>query len=197
MPLVLITPPAAEPVTLDQAKAHMRVTHEREDDLIAALIMAAREQAEHMTGRQLMTATWELHLDAWAGAVFEIPRPPLQSVASVTYLDEDGQEQTVSPTLYTVDMASIMGRVVLKPGASWPTPGRLPGAVRVRFTAGYVSVPLSIAAWIKVQVATSYLNREEFQNSRSAQSSSPAYEGALPGRFIDRLLDPYIIPVVA
>ena len=52
----LITGPIDEPITLAEAKAHLRVTIDNEDDLITRLIKGARESFERETGRQLLTA---------------------------------------------------------------------------------------------------------------------------------------------
>ncbi len=60
MPLQLVTPPAEEPVSLEEAKLHLRVDFDEDDALILALISAARQAAETITGRQLITARWKL-----------------------------------------------------------------------------------------------------------------------------------------
>ena len=67
MPLQLVTPPAEEPVSLAEAKLHLRVDFPNEDALITALIAAARQAAETLTGRQLVTARWKLVLDSFPG----------------------------------------------------------------------------------------------------------------------------------
>ena len=64
MPSVLVTAPAAEPLTLAEAKLHLRVDDTADDALIGALITAARQHAEHDTRRALVTQTWKLALDA-------------------------------------------------------------------------------------------------------------------------------------
>lgn len=65
MGLRLITPPAVEPVTLAEAKAHLRVSIPDDDTLIAVLISAARQNAENYMNRQIITATWEVTFDAF------------------------------------------------------------------------------------------------------------------------------------
>ena len=59
MPSILVTPPALEPVSLAEAKAHLRVGHADEDGLIGALIAAARRLAESQTGLCLVAEPWE------------------------------------------------------------------------------------------------------------------------------------------
>jgi hypothetical protein len=67
MPLQLITPAAEEPVSLAEAKRHLRVESADDDALIASLISAARQAAETLTGRQFVTARWKLVLDSFPG----------------------------------------------------------------------------------------------------------------------------------
>lgn len=98
MPLQLVTPPAGEPVSLAEAKQHLRVDGDDDDLLIGSLIAAARQAAETQTGRQLITARWKLVLDAFpgplmqspSGASFTLPghaillaKCPVQSVVSI------------------------------------------------------------------------------------------------------------------
>ena len=54
MSLTLVSPPAAEPVTLAEAKSHLKLDTSDEDTLIASLITAARARAEWHTGRALV-----------------------------------------------------------------------------------------------------------------------------------------------
>ena len=98
MPLTLTTPPAVEPVTLAEAKAHLKIDTTDDDALITALIPAARARAEWHTGRALVTQGWTLWLDAWPD-IIAIPLPPLQAVASVTVYarDDSARARTVSP----------------------------------------------------------------------------------------------------
>jgi len=82
MALELISPPAVEPVTLDEAKAHLKVDTTDDDALIATLISAARAKAEWHTGRAFVTQGWTLWLDRWPAAdcqylPAEIPLAPL------------------------------------------------------------------------------------------------------------------------
>lgn len=163
--LTLVTPPAAEPVSLAEAKQHCRVDTADDDALIAALIVAARQYVEAVTWRQLITATYDLALDGFPrGPVIELPRPPLQSVTSVTYTDAAGVSAVLAPSDYLVDTTAFVGRLVLGAGRSWPafTP-RPVNAVVVRFTAGYggaAAVPQAITQAILLLVGHYYEHRE-------------------------------------
>ena len=104
---VLVTGPAEEPVTRDETKTQLRIDHTDEDSFVDGLITAARAYVEDATFRALVTQTWKLNLEAWpAGNAIEIPKPPLQSVSSVVYLDEAGASTTWASSNYIVDADS-------------------------------------------------------------------------------------------
>ena len=163
MSLQLTTPPAAEPVTLDQAKAHLRVDTTDDDALITALIAAARARAEWHTGRAFVTQGWTLWLDGWpCNGVIEIPLPPLQSVQSVTAYAPDDSATGLDAATYQVDTASAPARLALKPNASPPVNLRALNAIAIAFTAGYgeaADVPAAIQQAILMIVAALYAHR--------------------------------------
>lgn len=164
MALKLITPPNEEPVDLTAAKLHLRVEHDDEDTLIQAQITAARRWAEAFLNRQLVTATWELVLDAFPRVPFQLPLPPLRSVDQVAYTDAAGLEATVPAEDYLVDTASEPGRLALTDGVTWPLVTLAPIAgVRVRFSAGYgtaADVPEDIRRAILLLVGQLYEHRQ-------------------------------------
>lgn len=137
MALRLVVPPSTEPLTVDEAKAHLRVTHAEEDLLIASYVEAARQRCETFQRRAYVTQTWELTLDEFPPGAILLPRPPIQSVESVKYTDETGTVQTLDERAYVVDTDSEPGRIVPAYGTFWPFTLCTPGAVRVRFVAGY------------------------------------------------------------
>ncbi|MBS0273737.1 MAG: phage head-tail connector protein [Proteobacteria bacterium] len=138
MSLQLTTPPSAEPITLDQAKAHLRVDTTDDDALITSLIAAARARAEWNTGRAFVTQSWTLWLDGWpCNGIVEIPLPPLQSVASVTAYAMDGTPIVLDASTYQFDSAASPARLALKPNASPPVNLRALNAIAIAFTAGY------------------------------------------------------------
>jgi uncharacterized phiE125 gp8 family phage protein len=63
VPIKLITAPIAEPVTLPEAKLHLRVDTTDDDTLITTLITAAREMAETITRRALVSQQWKIVAD--------------------------------------------------------------------------------------------------------------------------------------
>ncbi len=190
MGLIRTVDATVEPVTIAEAKAHMRVEHSRDDTLIGALITAARQSCENMLGRSLLEQTWRKTLDQFPDAI-ELPYPPILSVTSLQYIDDSGATQTLSAASYTLDSASEPGWLVPAYGYAWPTTQDVINAVTVTYKAGYGTaanaVPEAIKTWIKIQVAHLYENREA-----SVVGVSVA---ALP--FIDSLLDPYRVVMVA
>lgn len=157
--------PSAEPVSLAEAKAHLRVDGADEDGLIERLITAARELCETEARRAFVTRTYEQRLPAFPPAAgFRLPMPPLQGVASIQYTDEAGAEGTIPEADYVVYADAEPGLVVLKPPASWPSVSLMPGpSVVIRYTAGYgpaSSVPPMYKQAILLVVGHLYENRE-------------------------------------
>lgn len=157
--------PEQPAVSLAEAKLHLRVDHDAEDSLIERIIRAATERAEEIQGRAYVTQTFRLGLPRFPrGRVIYLPRPPLQSVEQITYLDPAGEEQTLSPDVYRVDPAAVPGRVILRQGAAWPETADEPDAVRVTYLAGYgdtgEAVPEETRAAILLFVGHLYESRE-------------------------------------
>lgn len=186
MPLQLINPPESEPVSLAEAKLHLRVDGDEDDSLIESLIASARQTAEMLTGRQLVTARWKYVLDQFPCTMLWLPKSPLQSVISIEYLDQAGFWQTLADTEYIVDAACEPARIAPSFGKQWPLSLSQIGAVAVTFDAGYgaaIQVPEGIKGWIKLRVGSLYAHREEMAVlSRGRIDPLP---------FVDGLLDPY------
>ena len=172
MGLKLISPPAAMAVTLDEAKAHLRVSGTDQDTLITAYTQAAINNVEGWLGRALIDQTWDLYLDAFpsnADLEIEIPKPPLIEVLQIAYDDSAGNEQFVDVNNYYVDTVSQPGWIVPQGNLLWPTPIDAINSVRVRFRAGYLStdsppvnaVPEDIKAGIKLTIGNMYEYRED------------------------------------
>jgi uncharacterized phiE125 gp8 family phage protein len=192
------TPPAIEPVTLDEAKKHLNVSIGDDDALIQGFITAARQLAENMTGRQMVTATWVGRLDGFpADGEIPLPKPPLQSVTSIKYFDLDGVEQTLDTGVYLVDADSTPGRILLSPDQNWPGTRAQANAITIEFVAGWpvageppsvATTPEAIKSWIKLRVAGMYEFREPVVTGPMVTE--------LKRDFVDGLLDPYALPEV-
>jgi len=120
MGLIRTGNPAAEPVTLAEAKAHLRVDSSDEDALIAAMISAAREAAEHETGRTFVSTPWRLTLDQFPTSI-ALPMPRVTAVTQIHYVDGDGITQALNPAGYQL-IADSEYEAWIEPayGYSWP-----------------------------------------------------------------------------
>lgn len=168
MALSLITGPAIEPVTLEEAKAHCRVDTSDDDGLLADLVIAATRHCERFTHRRFISQVLEDRRDAAPCSVWESPTAPVLSITSVSYVDTAGATQAWSSTLYRTDLpaGATAGPARLTPifAGSWPQTQAVINAFTVRFVAGYgttaASVPYDIKAAIKLMVGHLYANRE-------------------------------------
>jgi uncharacterized phiE125 gp8 family phage protein len=167
MALVLTSGPAAEPVTVAEAKAHLRIDGTAEDVLIASLILTSRLHIEAALGLALVTQSWKLLLDRWPKEqTVPLPLHPVQAVASVKVYASDGSPTTVAGSDYLVDAASRPGRLVPS-GVSFPVPGKAAGGIEVAFTAGYgaaaTDVPAPIRQALLLLVAHWYEHRDPIE----------------------------------
>ncbi|MDD5159684.1 MAG: head-tail connector protein [Sulfuricurvum sp.] len=164
MGLILKTAPLSAPVTLDEAKAHLNVLSDLDDELISFLIGVATEQAEEITNRQLMRSTYEMTMDILPDR-FEIKKPPLHAVEKIEYIPDGSDSYAIlDPSKYMVDNTVEPGVVIRRNDATYPAISWMVNAVRVTFTAGYAdaaSVPKSIKQWMLIRIATLFEHREE------------------------------------
>lgn len=149
----LTTPPATEPVTLSEAKAHARCEHDAEDALFTRLIAAARRHVEHTAGLALITQTWRATCSNWLPK--GIPLRP-HPVASLT-------EATIGGTASTASFRLAKGRpalVTLAAGASAP---QIDAEITATFTAGFgdaAAVPDDLKLAMMLLITHWYENRE-------------------------------------
>jgi uncharacterized phiE125 gp8 family phage protein len=211
MPLTLTrtTQPATEPVDLVEAKTHLRLDTNDYDSRITAFVQAAREALEIATERTMITSTWRLKLDAFplartrpathrqlergtlasepGAAAIKLPRPPLQSVNSVKYVDTDGTEQTLSASKYIVDSDSDPARLTEAHGETWPDTRDIVNAVTIDYDAGYgddaIDVPQALREAILMHV--------EMMHDRPVGSELSAME-----RAYQSLIAPFVMLTV-
>lgn len=163
MTAFMIAPPAVEPVTLAEARAHLRVSADAEDGLIGRLVTAARAEVERLTRRALVHQDWRLALDAWPpGRVVHFPLAPVASVILVTVYDANGMPQPLAADAWTLDRAGEPPRLKAAPGA----PAGLAGlnGIEIDFRAGYgadaEAVPAPLRQAILLLVAHWFERRE-------------------------------------
>lgn len=104
---------------------------------IEELVPAAFEMVERDCQRAIVSRNWVLKMDSFPSDEIELRMPPVSTVVSITYVDSDGDSQTLSSSVYETDLASAPARIVLGEGQSWPEAACVPNAVTVTFTAGY------------------------------------------------------------
>lgn len=184
----LVTNPKDEPLTLAEAKAHLRVDFDAEDTLILSLIHAARETVEGKLRRSVFSQTWRMTLDQFPYPVetltvspserdeylfpsiyysrfaIRLPRTKVTAVSSITLQDVDNSTVTLDPATYVVDTNSEPARIVPINGGGWPyVASYLPGSIAITFTAGEwdsKTVPVSIKQAMLLLMGHWYANRE-------------------------------------
>lgn len=183
MGLSVVTPPTAYPVTLEEARAHLRVIATDDDALILSLVRSATAYVERQLDMALMQRTLKLTLDAFTDAI-ELPRGPVTEVVSVDYVDGDGAPQTAASSLYSTDLISRSQWVILNSDASWPTTLSAANAVSITYKAGFVTLP---EYYHDLKAAILFLVGHWFAN-REAVIDRAANEVPLT---VDAILQPY------
>jgi len=149
-----LAPPAVEPVTLAEAKAHLRVDTNADDTYISSLIKAAREWVEEYLDRSLVYTQWQVKADLFP-VEFEVPRPPIATDGTytavvLTYESTDGTTKTVAGADYRVDRDATPGVVRNVYNGTWPSDAVYDAnAVTVTFWAGYGASGSSVPATIR------------------------------------------------
>ena len=166
MAAILVTAPASEPVSLAEAKAHLRIAHADDDQLIASLITAARRLVEARTGLCLIAQGWTSFHDGWPqDGVIELPVAPLMGVEEIGVFGELDQKAVIDPAHYIVDAASRPPRVLLRGQRLWPRPGRAVNGIGIRVTAGFgpqgADVPQPLRRAVLLLVAHFFAQRGE------------------------------------
>jgi uncharacterized phiE125 gp8 family phage protein len=174
----VVVGPAAEPVTLAEAKLHCRVDISTDDSLISGLITEAREWAERYTRRALVTQTWRVWFDDFPEvedycppgstsplASLWLPGGKVASISSVQYTAPDGTLTTLAAPNYTLDSKGHdrQARLVPAYGLSWPSTRDVPNAVQVEYVVGYgnaAAVPPVIRQAILLHAGWGYEHRE-------------------------------------
>jgi uncharacterized phiE125 gp8 family phage protein len=196
-----------EPVSLAEIKLHLKLnaTVTTEDSLLAALIVAAREYGETFMHRALSLQTWDEKLSGFpCDGVLWLPKAPLVSVTSVTYVDTAGVTQTWSNTLYTVDAPSgpkaRAGCLVPNYGQVFPSTRDVPNAVVVRFVAGYAGTPVIVAtltqaAGLATATVTAGHGLTDLQNVTIAGANQAGYNGTFTATVVSATV--FTVPVAS
>lgn len=113
-----------------------------------------------------------------------VPRPPLVTIDSIMYYDDNGTLQTLDMSAYIVDANTEPARIVPAVGASWPSTQNRVNAVQVTFTCGYgaagSAVPAGIRIWLLMMTGTLFENRELIAIlNRGGVKELPIFDGLL------------------
>jgi uncharacterized phiE125 gp8 family phage protein len=171
--LVQVTPPATEPVSVDELKMHLRLDTDVQDTMLAVLITAARQMLEETLWRQFVMATWSLSLDTWQ-TVIAVPRPPLVNMVptvgepdlGIAYIDSSGVVQVLDPATYQVDTASQPGRIKL---TSMPPLGDGLTPVTVTYQAGYGDLATDVPAPLRQAILLCAADMYEHTEAQAEQ----------------------------
>lgn len=191
MSLALVTAPTLNVVTMEEIYDHLRVdvTGSPGEPTDASYITTLRDAAQAyldgyggIMGRALLTQTWDLKLDYFP-AIIWLPLPPLQSVTSITYLDTDGNSQTLATSVYqVVNNGNSPSYIREAYSQFWPVTYDQAQAVTVRFVAGWTSadlVPKGIHHAIKLLVSQWYDRRESVVVGKTVDALPFAAEALL------------------
>ncbi len=186
MSLTIYSQSYSEVVSVDEAKVHIKQDDDitDDDDLISAQIMASRDTIETATGscndrsRVMLATTYEWKMDWFPSYCLKLPRVPVISVDSITYVDTAGVTQTLSASTYVVDYGC--SEIDLAYNMYWPSTQYQPGAVTIRFTAGQAA---TITAAQSTDVLTVY--GRTFTNGDRVQLINSG--GSLPGGLTQRV----------
>lgn len=153
MALRMVIPASEGPVTLAQARNICRIDGTAHDDELTMLISAVTDEAERHLNRSLVSATWELAIDAFPDGEIALGKPDATSITSVKYI-YGSNELTMNASDYALDTADEF-ESWLFPLESWPDTDAAANAVKVRFVAGFGDaddVPESIKMWILTRI---------------------------------------------
>lgn len=185
--------PAADLITLDEARRHIRRDDDDDDSLIEMLISVVMSHLDGVDGvlsAALINQTWEIKVDNFpSGDDFVLPLSPLRSISSITYYDNDNIQQTFSASNYSAQNSLKMGYIKLDKESAWPSTYDRDDAVTITGVFGYGAAATSVPAAIKH--AALLLLGHWYENREAAIVGTIVSD--LP-MGVMRLLRPYIRP---
>lgn len=156
MNVTIVQAPTAYPISVAEAKRHLRITDTSSDTDVTAMLAACVSAIETITRRALCTRQLALRLDGFPDGDIMLPFAPLRSVSSIAYVDENGDSQTWSSSLYQVDIRSEPGRIRPIFGEVYPdTRDETMNTVTVTYRCG-IATPFTAAAATDLLTATGH-----------------------------------------
>lgn len=184
MTLFRTEPPALEPVTLAEAKQHLRLVHASEDALISGLIKAAREEVERATGLALIDQAWRLAVDRLPdNDTLLLHRHPVRDVLSVTAFGSEGEAALVPAANYQVDQLSRPARLHFRVR---PPTLRAMNGLEVDFRAGFGEAGTDVPDLLKRAILMLVTHWYEFRSAFGPDQQPVSYPGGY-----DRLIAGY------
>lgn len=181
LPTLVTVEPAEEPLTVAEAREQCLIDDAEFDGSLSGFIAAARQHVEAWTGLKLVTQTVVMRADSFK-VLARLPVAPIASVSSVTYLDSDGVEQTLSTDVYETVLIGQAPTIRLKLDQAWPSYRPVSDAVRVTAVAGYglaAAVPDDIKQAMRLLIGDWFQNREDTMvNPGRSQDILPIPNGA-------------------
>ena len=141
---ILTAPPLVEPISLAEAKAHLRVTHADDDAYISTLIKTARGCVEAQTGLGLIAQAWSVFLDCPVSGVIRLPLSPVLDVTDIKTYGDDDISATIDPAHYYEDRTSRPSRIVLRGSRTWANPGRIANGIEIILSVGFGAQAASV-----------------------------------------------------
>lgn len=165
MSLVIETATTFDPISLTDAKDHLRVSGDTEDHIISKDVRSAVQWCENELNWKLTTQTWKYFLDFFPGDIIRMPFPPLQSITHIKYYDSDNElQELVKDTDYRVDKNSTPARI--DPIDGWPSTYDRLSAVEIQFVCGYATATKivdDIKSAIYLRLSDLFENRQNTQ----------------------------------
>ena len=200
------TQPTIEPISIEEAKEHLRLDDDVDDIPVKTFIKAARLWAEKFTGRAFITRTVQQYLDSTASVLdplfegmrtgietraysnyIELAASPAINVTSINYYNDSDTQSTWATSNYYVDTISDLGRIYLRDGGTFPTDLRAANGLEINYTAGYGTarsdVPEDIRLAMLQYMTFAYEHRGEFERFPPPE----------PPKILNNLLYPYKI----
>tara|TARA_R110000824_G_C15041644_1_gene660470 strand:+ start:83 stop:754 length:672 start_codon:yes stop_codon:yes gene_type:complete len=203
--LVTVTEPSIEPISVIEARDHLRLDDDVDETLVYSLILAARQWGENYTGRSFISRTMQMYLDGfseldsplWEGTrtgihitnyqnYIEIVSTPVSAVSSIKYYNDSDTVATWATSNYYVDMIREPARIVLRDTGTYPTNLRAANGLEINFTAGYgtskTDVPEAIRVALMQYMTFMYEHRGDVEQNN-----------IMPPKICEQLLSPYKI----
>jgi uncharacterized phiE125 gp8 family phage protein len=158
LPVTVSADPTSEPLTSAEVKEQARIDGTDSDTWITRAIKAARILVEQYTGTKLITQTVVLRCSSFCDFI-DLPVAPIASISGITYLDPDGNSQTLSTSIYEAVLVGLDPSIRLKVNQSWPALRSASDAITVTAVAGASSASEMVKQAILVTLAAWYDDR--------------------------------------